>query len=179
MKGPSGKIWYLALALSIALAPVSLAGSKRSAKAAARNPSGQALEVEPSPPLSLDVRLINLQKNSKGGVASVALDALSDLELSEVTVTVTLPPDVTFSDGSRVFTQTLNLSAGSTFTIPKDLLVDKDGKHIVTLEATGTTPQGKAVRRGMAYKLLVGAQEKLPEAKDGAIEYEGVPGGGA
>jgi len=179
MNGLSRKFWFLGLAMAIALAPVCLAAGKRGTKSPARAKPGAALEVEPTPPLSLEVKLVNLQKNSRGGVATVALEALSALDLQEVTVTVSLPPDVTFADGTRVFTQTVNLSAGSTYKLPKDLLVGKDGKFMVSVEAAGITTQGKPVHRGTAYKLLVGAEESLPPVKDGAIEYQGVPDGGA
>ena len=177
MKGTSRKVWLLGLALAITLAPAAVAGGNPNAKSA-KGAASAAKEVEPGPPLALEVRLVNLQKNSNGGVASVALDALASVDLQEVTLKVTLPQDITFADGSRVYTQTINLSAGSTFDLPKDLIVGKDGKYTVSIEASGTTSQGKPVHRGLAYKLLVGAQEKLPPVKDGAIEYQGAPGGG-
>ena len=178
MKGTSRKVWLLGLALAITLAPAAVAGGNPNSKSAKGGASSAAKEVEPGPPLALEVRLVNLQKNSNGGVASVALDALASVDLQEVTLTVKLPQDITFADGSRVYTQTINLSAGSTFDLPKDLIVGKDGKYTVSIEASGTTSQGKPVRRGLAYKLLVGAQDKLPSVKDGAIEYQGAPGGG-
>jgi len=178
MKSTSRKLWLLGLALAITLAPAAVAGGNPNEKSAKRGASSSYKEVEPGPPLALEVRLVNLQKNTNGGVASVALDALASVDLQEVTLKVTLPQDITFADGSRVYTQTINLSAGSTFDLPKDLIVGKDGKYTVSIEASGTTSQGKPVRRGLAYKLLVGAQEKLPPVKDGAIEYQGAPGGG-
>jgi hypothetical protein len=155
-----------------------MAGKNSSPKPARRNASKPALEVEPGPPLSLQVSMVNLQKNSNGGVASVSLDALAAVDLQEVTLTVTLPQEITFADGSRVFTQTIDLSAGAKFDLPKDLIVAKDGKYNVSIEAAGTTSKGKPVRRAIAYKLLVGTQEKLPPVKDGAIEYQGVSDGG-
>jgi len=164
--------------MAIGVVPAVMAGGNPSSKPSKQRAASSAHEVEPGPPLALEVRLVNLQKNSNGGVASVALDALASVDLQEVTLTVTLPQDITFADGSRVYTQTVNLSAGATFDLPKDLIVGKDGKYNVAIEASGTTSQGKPVRRGMSYKLLVGAQEKLPSVKDGAIEYQGVPGGG-
>jgi len=178
MKGTSRKVWLLGLALAITLAPAAVAGGNPNSKSAKGGASSATKEVEPGPPLALEVRLVNLQKNSNGGVASVSLDALASVDLQEVTLTVKLPQDITFADGSRVYTQTINLSAGSTFDLPKDLIVGKDGKYTVSIEASGTTSQGKPVRRGLAYKLLVGAQDKLPPVKDGAIEYQGAPGGG-
>jgi len=178
MKGTSRKVWLLGLALAITLAPAAVAGGNSSSESAKRGVSSSYKEVEPGPPLALEVRLVNLQKHTNGGVASVALDALASVDLQEVTLKVTLPQDITFADGSRVYTQTVNLSAGTTFDLPKDLIVGKDGKYTVSIEASGTTTQGKPVRRGLAYKLLVGTQEKLPPVKDGAIEYQGTPGGG-
>ena len=178
MKSSSRKVWLLGLALAITLAPAAVAGGNPDSKSTKRVTSSSPHEVEPGPPLSLEVRLVNLQKNPNGGVASVALDALAAVDLQEVTLSLTLQQEITFADGTRVYTQTINLGAGSTFDLPKDLIVGKDGKYIVSIEASGTTSQGKPVRRGLAYKLLVGTQEKLPAAKDGAIEYQGVPGGG-
>lgn len=169
--------WVLVMVLAVALAPAVLAGEQHGTKPA-KSRTGGALEVEPGPPLSLQARLVNLQKNPNGGIASVDLGAIASTELKEVTVTVTLPQDVTFADGTRVYSQTVNLAAGATFDLPKDLIVAKDGKYNISIEAAGTTPNGKAVRRGMSYKLLVGVQEKLPPVKDGAIEYQGAPGGG-
>jgi hypothetical protein len=178
MKGLSGTTWVLGLSLAVAFAAPGLAGARQDERPGRRAHTSPALEVEPGPPLSLSVQLVNLQKNVSGGVASVDLGALAAVDLKEVTVTVTLPQDVTFADGSHVYTQTLNLAAGATFDLPKDLLVGKDGKYNIALDASGTTSQGKPVHRGFSYKLLVGTQEKLPPVKDGAIEYQGVPGGG-
>jgi len=170
------KAWLAAIILAMAVAPVCAAGSGK--EPGQKGKPAPALEVEPTPPLALDVKMVKLQKNSSGGVASVALDALASADLKEVTVTVTLPANVTFADGSRVFTQTVDLASGQDLKIPKDLLVSKDGKYVVSVEAAGTTTKGKAVRRGFSYKLLVGAQDTLPPVKDGAIEYQGVSGGG-
>ena len=169
------KAWLAVFVLAIAVAPVCAAGS---GKEGAKGKPAPAMEVEPSPPLALDVKMTKLQKQSNGGIASLSLDALASVELKEVTVTVTLPANVTFTDGSRVFTQTVNLAAGQDLKIPKDLLVTKDGKYFVSVEANGTTTKGKAVHRGLSYRLLVGAQESLPPVKDGAIEYQGVSDGG-
>ena len=170
------RAWVLVMVLAVALAPAALSGEKHESKPA-KSQTG-ALEVEPGPPLSLQARLVNLQKNTNGGIASVSLDAIAAADLKEVTLTVTLPQNVSFSDGTRVYTQTINLASGSTFDLPKDLIVTKDGKYNISIEASGTTSQGKPVRRGMSYKLLVGMQDKLPPVKDGAIEYQGASGGG-
>ena len=68
MKGSYGKLWSWGLVLAIALAPLAAAGEKRGGKTDKRGQATPALEVEPGPPLSLDVRLVNLQKNANGGV---------------------------------------------------------------------------------------------------------------
>src|SRR5262245_61079866 len=111
------KAWLAVIVFAIALAPVCAAGSGK--EPGAKGKSAPATEVEPSPPLALDVKMTKLQKNSNGGVASLDLDALAAVDLREVTVTVTLPANVTFTDGSRVFTQTVNLEAGEELKIPK------------------------------------------------------------
>ena len=178
MKGKSRKLWILAVAMSVSLPFPCLADGKADDRTSRRVRPNAIIEVEPLPPLSVQARLVNLQKHKNGGVASVVLDAASAIDLDEVTLSIKLPPDVTFADGSTVYTQTVKLSAGATFNLPKDLLVGKDGKHVIQLEATGTTRQGKPIHRGSAFRLLVGAQDSPPPVKDGAIEFQGAPGGG-
>jgi len=164
------------LLLATCLAVPVLAGENpgKTAKAARPHP---APTVEPGPPLSLNVRLVNLQKNVSGGVASVSMEARASVDLEEVTLTADLPGGVIFADGSQSKTWTFNLPAGATNSIPVDLLVSSDGKYNISLRAAGTH-SGGPVRRGLAYRLLVGVEEKLPAPRDGAIEYPGVPGGG-
>jgi len=139
--------------------------------------SHPAPTVEPAPPLSLDIRLVNLQKNSRGGVATLSLDTGSTLELDEVTLSVKLPEGVVFSDGTRNKSWTFSIGSGGTYKIPADLLVAEDGKFLIPADISGSY-QGKGIHRGSSFKLLVGVQEKNPQTKDGAIEYPGVPGGG-
>jgi len=137
----------------------------------------QGSTTEPAPPLSLDVKLTNLQKNSSGGVATISLDASSTVTLEGVSLSMSLPDGVIFSDGSRSKNWTFDLAAGGTYKIPADLLVSSDGKYVVSAEATSSF-KTKPLHRGSSLKLLVGVQEKTPPSKDGAIEYQGVPGGG-
>jgi len=132
--------------------------------------------TEPAPPLSLTLRETSLQKNTQGGVASLSLEALSDVALDQVTLTIRVPSGVVFSDGTREKTWTSAIAPGNTLSLPFDLLVSADGKYLLSGEATGSY-QGKPVHRALSYKLLVGVQEKAPKVKDGAIEYPGVPGG--
>jgi hypothetical protein len=133
--------------------------------------------TEPAPPLSLEFRLANLQKNTSGGVASFSLEAASSVALEEVTFSVRVPSGAVFSDGTQEKTWTSPLTSGGTLSLPFDLLVPKDGKYVLSGEASGNY-QGKPVHRALSYKLLVGVQDKAPKVKDGAIEYPGVPGGG-
>jgi len=138
---------------------------------------GSHTTVEPSLPLTLDVRLVNLQKNSRGGVASLALDVASAVDLDEVTVSAKLPGGVVFSDGTHSQTWKFDSKAKGTLRIPTDLLVGYDGKFPVSVEVNGTF-RGNVIHRAMSYKLLVGGQEGLPPVRDGAIEFQGVPEGG-
>ncbi|HEV8336945.1 MAG TPA: hypothetical protein VGR67_11045 [Candidatus Polarisedimenticolia bacterium] len=152
-----------------------LAGGPEQHRTARRVAQGST--TEPAPPLSLDVKLTNLQKNSSGGVATISLDASSTVVLEGVSVSMNLPDGVIFSDGSRSKSWTFDLAAGGTLKIPADLLVSADGKYVVSAEAISSY-KAKPVHRGSSLKLLVGVQEKTPPSKDGAIEFQGVPGGG-
>ncbi len=171
----------LTLGLLLALVPAlsAQAGPGPDKPDAKARPSRSVPTTEPGPPLSLGVRLVNLQKNSTGGVATLALTLSADVSLEDVTLSLRqLPADVTLSDGSRSRTWSdLGVGPGGTLDIPIDLLVGRDGKFVISAEATGAY-KGKTLRRGSAYKLLVGVQEKTPQPKDGAIEFPGVPGGG-
>lgn len=177
MKGKLEKHWILVTAVAILLPLPCFAEGWGDTKTASKERPKQVLE-EPTLPLSIEARLVHLQKNKNGGVATVVLDASSAIDLEEVTITVKLPPSVSFVDGSTVYTRTVKLAAGTKLHLPKDLLVGKDGKHFIRLEATGTTRQGQPIRRGTAFRLLVGAQDPRPPVKDGAVEYQGATDGG-
>lgn len=169
------------LLAACALCVFVLAAGQASAGGAERHKSArrvaQGSTTEPAPPLSLDVKLTNLQKNGSGGVATISLDASSTVTLEGVSLSMSLPDGVIFSDGSRSKNWTFDLAAGGTYKIPADLLVSSDGKYVLSAEATSSY-KTKPVHRGSSLKLLVGVQEKMPPSKDGAIEFQGVPGGG-
>lgn len=164
------------LLLAVGLVIPALAGTDPGKTGAGDRPK-PAMTVEPAPPISLNVRLANLQKNARGGVATVSVDASSAVELGEITLDMKLPGGIVFSDGSRSKSWTFSVAAGGTSNIAAELLVDADGKYNIPVKAT-TSYQGKPLNRAVSFKLLVGAQEKRPLPKDGAIEYPGVPGGG-
>jgi hypothetical protein len=120
---------------------------------------------------------VNLEKHASGGVASLILDAAADAALGEIGITIRVPEQISFTDGTRVRTLSVTLAPGARTEIPLELLIRRDGKFTLKAEAT-TTLRGKPVRRGTAFRLLVGVEEKTPAVKDGAIEYQGVPGDG-
>ncbi len=166
-------VLFLAAGLAI---PALACTSAERARAGA--PSVSVATTEPVPPLALNVRLVNLQKSASGGVATISTEAGSTVGLTEVTLKMNLPAGVSFTDGTRSRSWTFTLSEGGTFSVPADLLVGADGKYIIPVDATGVY-QGRSVHRGISFKLLVGVQEERPQPKDGAVEYQGVPGGGA
>ena len=180
MRQPVGKTMLLAaLAVLLTAGPAVAAGpgAKGSDKAEKGTTPTAPLTVEAGPPLTLDIQLVNLQKNSRGGVASLSMETRSASAIDPVTLVVDLPTGVTFTDGSRNKSWTFSLAAGGTVTIPADLLVADDGKYVVRGQTSGTF-HGKLMHRGTAFRLLVGVQDTPPPVKDGAIEYPGVPGGG-
>lgn len=169
------RILAAVLFLAVGLAILGLAGAGQTQAGA---PAKSVVTVEPAPPIALSVRLVSLQKNASGGVATVSADTSSSVGLGEVTLKMNLPAGVFFTDGTRTRTWTFTLPAGGTSSVPADLLVGADGKYVIPVEATSVY-QGKPVHRGHSFKLLVGVKEEDPQPKDGAIEYKGVLGGGA
>ena len=176
MTRDSGKILAAFLLLAAGLAVPALADPGPGKTQPGAHPS-PAITVEPAPPISINVRLANLQKNASGGVATVSVDASSAIGLGEVTLDMKLPGGIVFSDGSRARTWTFSVAAGGTFNATVDLLVGADGKYNIPVKTTASY-QGKPMNRATSFKLLVGVEEQRPQPKDGAIEYPGVPGGG-
>jgi len=175
MRVDSRRVLTAVLLLAAGLTIPALAAGPGKAQASA--PSTPVITVEPAPPISIDVRLANLQKNARGGVATVSVDTSSVIGLEEVNVSMRLPGGIIFSDGTRTKSWTFGVAAGATFKTQAVLLVDADGKYNIPVKAT-TTYQGKPLNRAISFKLLVGVEEQRPQSKDGAIEYPGVPGGG-
>ena len=141
-----------------------------------RHASGNAVTVEPTPPLTLDIRLKGLQKYSRGGVATILVEAASDVDLDSVDISLRLPDKVSFTDGTRARKWDRALARGGKVVLPADLLVGEDGAYTLSAEATATY-RGMPVHRGFAFTLSAGAPERKLSVRDGAIEYPGVPGG--
>ena len=133
--------------------------------------------VDPEPPASLSVELVNLQKNPNGGVASLLLRVNASVSIEGAVVSAKVPGNLVFSDGSTTKTWTVDHATVSTQSIAADVIVPQDGKYVISTQVSGTA-KGSSIHRGTAYKLLVGVQEPAPKVKDGAIEYPGSPGGG-
>jgi len=134
--------------------------------------------IDPEPPLALTVELVSLQKNAKGGVASLRLSVKTQMIATGVVVTAKVPGKLVFSDGSAQKSWNVSLDETGTASLSTDVIASEDGKFVVSAEVSGSI-QGKPVHRGASLKLLVGVQEPTPRVKDGAIEYAGSQGGGA
>jgi hypothetical protein len=134
--------------------------------------------IDPEPPLALTVELISLQKNAKGGVASLRLSVKAQMNATEVVVTARVPGKLVFSDGSAQRSWNVSLDESGTASLSTEVIASEDGKFVVSAEVSGSI-QGTPVHRGAALKLLVGVREPAPRVKDGAIEYAGSQGGGA
>ena len=141
-------------------------------------PRSSAKTVDPEPPVALSVELITLQKNATGGVASLRLTVSARTSLSGVVVTARVPGNLVFADGSRLKQWDVELDEAGTGSLQTDVIVPEDGKFVVSAEVTGSS-RGRSVRRGAAYKLLVGAEEPAPKFRGRAIEYEASQDGGA
>jgi len=133
--------------------------------------------VDPEPPIAVTVELVTLQKNPNGGVASLVFRANATVSTEGAVISARVPGNLVFSDGSNAKTWNVDLVAAGTQSVTTDVIVPQDGKYVISAEVTGTA-KGKSIHRGAAFKLLVGVQEPAPNVKDGAIEYEGSPGGG-
>lgn len=170
---------YLVAVLFLAVGPgfPVLAGTSAERDEAGA-PPGSAVTVEPAPPIALNVRLVKLERNTEGGIATVSTEVNSPIHLDEVTLKMDLPVGVSFTDGTRTRAWTFDLPAGGTSSVAVDLLVSADGKYVISVEAASTS-QRRAIHRGSSFRLLVGVEETPAPLKDGTIEYPGAPDGGA
>jgi hypothetical protein len=133
--------------------------------------------IDPEPALALTVELVTLQKNARGGVASLRLTVNAQVSVTGVVVTARVPGKLVFADGSTLKRWNVDIGAAGTGSLLTDVILPEDGKFVVSAEVSGNI-QGKPVHRGVTYKLLVGAQEPAPKVKDGAIEYAASQDGG-
>ncbi len=173
---PRRPLIFAIFALALLGAGALMAAPAKGAGDRPEGPSVQPVTVEPVPPLSLSIRLAGLQKYTRGGVASIVVEADSAVDLESVTLAVHLPDKVSFADGTRVKNWDRRLEKGGRIEIPADLLVGGDGVYTVSAEATATF-HGTPLHRGIAFTLSAGVPEAKLPIRNGAIEYPGVTGG--
>jgi len=125
---------------------------------------------EPQPPLGIAAETTALQKNVRGGVASVVLKVSAGVPIDEAVVSARTPSRVVFADGSAARTWKIDLSKGGTVSIPVEVIVPEDGKYSLSVEVSGKA-EGKSLRRALSHKLYVGVKERKGKDKDGANEY--------
>jgi hypothetical protein len=144
-------------------------------------PAPDTRTSEPLPPLGVEVAITSLQKNARGGIASLRLTVTAGVAVDEAVLSAKAPARVVFADGSDTKTWNVNLSAGGTVSVPVEVIAPEDGRYTIDVEVTGVA-HGKTIRRAASHKLLVGAKERKGKVKGGANEYpaaEAKPSGAA
>jgi len=126
--------------------------------------------TEPQPPLGIASETAALQKNARGGVASIVFKVTAGMPIEEAVLSARASSRVVFADGSTERTWKLDLSAGGTIAVPVEVIVAEDGRYTISVEVSGKA-EGKAIRRALSHKLSVGVKERKGKNKDGAIEY--------
>ena len=132
--------------------------------------------IEPQPPMALSVEVAGLEKQARGGVASIVLRVSSEVAIAGAVLTARTPGDLTFADGSRVKTWPVDLAVAGSREIPVAVLVPADGRYTLTAEVEGSL-NGRAIRRGSAGDLEVGRRAAPKPSRDGAVEYLAVEAG--
>jgi hypothetical protein len=152
--------------------PAKAAQHATSAGAAAPGTAG-ARTAEPLPPLGVSVETTSLQKNPRGGVASLLLKVNASVAIEDAVLTARAPGRVVFADGSAARTWNVDLATGGSATVPVEVIVPEDGKYSIAVEVSGLA-QGKSIHRATSHKLLVGVKERKGKTKDGAIEFKAI-----
>lgn len=124
---------------------------------------------EPQLPLGVTAETSSLQKNARGGVATILLKISAALPIEEAVVSARTPSRLVFADGSTARTWKVDLTTGGSLSLPVEVIVPEDGKYSISIEVAGKS-EGKAIRRALSHKLYVGVKEKKGKVKDGANE---------
>jgi hypothetical protein len=132
--------------------------------------------VEPLPGLSLAIHPAGLQRLARGGVASLVVDLDAQLAVDDASVTITLPDEIAFTDGSKQRSWRPDLAHGRTIGVPVDLLAGRDGLFSIRVEATATY-RGATIRRGLTHDLRIGVERPRSPRRHGAVEFRGVSSG--
>lgn len=154
-------------------------GMNPHAKAGVHNEAGRDASSatrqtsEPQLPLGVTAETSSLQKNARGGVATILLKISAALPIEEAVVSARTPSRLVFADGSTARTWKVDLTTGGSLSLPVEVIVPEDGKYSISIEVAGRT-EGKAIRRALSHKLYVGVKEKKGKNKDGATEYPAI-----
>jgi hypothetical protein len=140
-------------------------------------PAAPGTTVEPLPGLDVTVELDSLQKWGRGAAATLVVKMTTDLDLAEAVLSAKAPADVVFADGSKAKTWKVKPASKRAQTIPIEVIASRDGTFSISFEIEGTSG-GKALHRGVAYRLQVGEDDRAPAVRHGAIEYPAVQEGG-
>ncbi|HET8946730.1 MAG TPA: hypothetical protein VFQ07_07085 [Candidatus Polarisedimenticolia bacterium] len=144
-------------------------------------PGPDTRTAEPLPPLGVEVATTALQKNARGGVASLRLTVTAGVAIDEAVLSAKAPARVVFADGSDTKTWNVNLTTGGTVSVPVEVMVPEDGRYSIAVEVSGVA-HGKTIRRAASHKLLIGVKEHKAKVKGGANESpaaEATPSGAA
>jgi hypothetical protein len=131
--------------------------------------SATRMTSEPQLPLGVTAETSSLQKNARGGVATILLKISAAVPIEEAVVSARTPSRLVFADGSASRTWKIDLTTGGALSLPVEVIVPEDGKYSISIEVAGKT-EGKAIRRALSHKLYVGVKEKKGKDKDGANE---------
>jgi hypothetical protein len=142
----------------------------QAARTASPEATGGRQTSEPLPPLGVSVETTSLQKNTRGGIASLLFTVTAGVAIDDAVLSARTPAHVLFADGSSERTWKVNLAAAGTVTVPVDVIVPEDGKYAIAVDVSGRA-HGKTIHRAASHKLLVGVKEHKGKVKGGAIEY--------
>jgi hypothetical protein len=142
------------------------------ARPAARRP---APTIEPTLPLSLDLRLEPADEQGAAMGATLTVEAVAGTDLEDVTLLLVLPEGVRTPDPQGLTGDPAGLARGERRRFDLSLLADRDGSFPVRVEATFRLPDGTVFRTMQGETLLIGPSARPGRSNAGALEFLGVP----
>ena len=137
-------------------------------------PSGRTPTVEPTLPLTIELRLAPDRGPGGSGRAVLHAGFQAGSEIADLVLVVHMPPGLRF-EGAALPDRLGPMAAGDRLVHTLPLLVDRAGAYPIRIEADVKLADGRSFRVGYGEMLRIGPSDPPGWLHNGAYEIRGVP----
>ncbi len=131
--------------------------------------------IEPTLPLSLDLRLGPVDERGHGGSTTLTVEAVAGPDLEAVALLLVLPEGVRTPDPQGLAGVPAGLARGAGRRFVVSLEADRKGVFPIRVEASYRLPDGTVFRTQQGETLRIGSPARPGRSNAGALEFMGVP----